>query len=611
MAQVKQNKTKVLATGMGAIPVDNKGVTFRVWAPNAEKVSVVGDFNDWNVKKHPLKKEDNGYWATYITKLTTGADYKYALHTPYGTVLRNDPYARKMTNSDGNSVVCEMNFKWKYPDFKMDDFNKLVIYELHIGTFNREEKNQDKPGTFKSAANKLSYLKALGINAIEIMPVAEFAGAISWGYNPAAPFAIETDYGTPEDFAAFVDAAHGLGIAVIIDVVYNHFGPSDIDLWQFDEWQENDKGGIYFYNDHRSETPWGDTRPDYGRPEVRRYIRDNAIMWLEDYNCDGLRWDATSYIRYVDGGTGYHSEEITEAKQMIQEINREIHEKFPGKILIAEDLKADHKVTTKGYDGLEFDTQWDSEFVHPVKEVLVHTEDTSRNMQQVVNAVLFKYNDDVFQRVIYTESHDEVANGKARIPEEIQPGNADGEFAKKRSILGTVLVMTSPGIPMLFQGQEFLENEYFKDTDGLDWTRFSEFKGITKLYRDLIKLRVSTTADHVKGLQGQHIHFLHFNQQNKVVAFSRIWDGLEETPVIVILNFSNITFDRYEIGIPVIGNWKILFNSSWEGYDKEDFNTVHTEVKVSENVPYDNQEHTLLFSIGGYSALILSKQKDE
>lgn len=542
MAHVKQNKTKVLATGMGAIPVDNKGVTFRVWAPNAEKVSVVGDFNGWNVKKHPLKKENNGYWATYIPKLTTGADYKYALHTPYGTVLRNDPYARKMTNSDGNSVVCEMNFKWKYPDFKMDDLNKLVIYELHIGTFNREEKNKDKPGTFKSAAKKLSYLKALGINAIEIMPVAEFAGAISWGYNPAAPFALETDY---------------------------------------------------------------------GRPEVRRYIRDNAIRWLEDYNCDGLRWDATSYIRYVDGGTGYHSEEITEAKEMIQEINREIHQKFPGKILIAEDLKADHKVTTKGYDGLEFDTQWDSEFVHPVKEVLVHTEDASRNMQQVVNAVLFKYNDDVFQRVIYTESHDEVANGKARIPEEIQPGNADGEFAKKRSILGTVLVMTSPGIPMLFQGQEFLENEYFKDTDGLDWTRFSEFKGITKLYRDLIKLRASTTADHVKGLQGQHIHFLHFNQQNKVVTFSRIWAGLEETPVIVILNFSNITFDRYEIGIPVIGNWKILFNSSWEGYDKEDFNTVHTEVKVSENVPYDNQEHTLLFSIGGYSALILSKQKDE
>lgn len=610
MAQVnQQHKTtkRELAPGMGAIPVKNKGVVFRVWAPHAEKVSVVGEFNDWNVEKNPLKKEGHGYWAILIPKLKIGTQYKYALHTTYGIGLRNDPYARKMTNSNGNSVLCVTNFKWKHPDFKIDAFNKLVIYEVHIGTFNRTEKNQEKPGTFKSAEKKLPYLKALGINAIELMPIAEFGGGISWGYNPAALFAIETDYGTPEDFAAFVDAAHGYGIGVILDVVYNHFGPSDTDLWQFDEWQENDKGGIYFYNDWRSETPWGATRPDYGRPEVRQYIRDNALMWLEDYKCDGLRWDATSYIRYVNGGTGYHPEEIIEAKQMIQEINREIHEKFPGKLLIAEDLKADFKVTTTGYDGLGFDAQWDSKFVHPIKEVLVTTDDASRNMQQVVNAVLFKYNNDVFERVIYTESHDEVANGKARIPEEIQPGEADSEFAKKRSILGAVLVLTAPGIPMIFQGQEFLEDAYFKDTDGLDWERFSEFIGITKLYRDLIKLRVSTTADHLKGLQGQTTHFLHFNQNNKIVAYSRVWDGLENHPVIVVLNFSNTTFNAYEIGLPVIGNWETVFNSSWEGYDKEDFNTIQDAVKVSENTPFENQQHKLTFSIAGYSAIILSK----
>ncbi|MGB3144276.1 MAG: alpha-amylase family glycosyl hydrolase [Maribacter sp.] len=608
MATTKQKSVRTtLALGMGAIVQKNKGVTFRVWAPNAEKVSVVGEFNKWNEEKNPLKKEENGYWATQVKDLKPGGEYKYALHTPFGTVMRNDPYAKKMTNSNGNSVVVDTNFKWKNKDFQIDSFNKLVIYELHIGTFNREDKDQEKPGTFKSAEKKLSYLKALGINAIEIMPVAEFAGGISWGYNPASPFSIESDYGTPEEFASLVDTAHGLGIAVIMDVVYNHFGPSDTDLWQFDEWQENDKGGIYFYNDYRSSTPWGDTRPDYGRPEVRRYIRDNAMMWLEEYKCDGLRWDATSYIRYVDGGIGYHTEEIQEAKQMIQDINREIHEKFPGKFLVAEDLKADFKVTTEGYDGLEFDSQWDSEFVHPIKEVLVNTNDADRNMQQVVNAVLFKYNNDVFERIIYTESHDEVANGKARIPEEIQPGEADSEFAKKRSILGAVLVMTSPGIPMIFQGQEFLEDKYFKDTDGLNWDRFSEFKGITKLYRDLIKLRKSDAEDMLKGLQGQKTHFLHYSQENKILAYSRVWDGLEEFPVIVILNFSNTSFEKYEIGIPIAGNFKTLFNSSWEGYDKEDFDTVEDELKISENSPYDNQSHKLTISMAGYGSLILGK----
>ncbi len=137
----------------------------------------------------------------------------------------------------------------------------------------------------------------LGINAVEVMPVTEFPGDFSWGYNPAHPFAVESIYGGPDAFKRFVKAAHEHGIAVIVDVVYNHFGPSDLDLWQFDGWSENEKGGIYFYNDRRSQTPWGETRPDYGRGEVRQYLRDNALMWLEEYHADGLRWDMIPYIR--------------------------------------------------------------------------------------------------------------------------------------------------------------------------------------------------------------------------------------------------------------------------------------------------------------------------
>ena len=165
-------------------------------------------------------------------------------------------------------------------------------------------KKKGHPGTFDSAIEKFPYLKELGINAIEVMPIMEFSGDFSWGYNPSHPFAVESIYGGPDAFKRFVKAAHEHGIAVIVDVVYNHFGPADLDLWRFDGWSENDKGGIYFYNDRRSQTPWGETRPDYGRGEVRQYLRDNALMWLEEYHVDGLRWDMIIYIKSIDGNDG-------------------------------------------------------------------------------------------------------------------------------------------------------------------------------------------------------------------------------------------------------------------------------------------------------------------
>ncbi|MGY5353075.1 alpha-amylase family glycosyl hydrolase [Wenyingzhuangia sp. IMCC45533] len=595
-----------LDIGMGSIiKSDKSGVTFRVWAPHAAKISVVGDFNDWDESKDVLAHEENGYWACFVAEAKERQEYKFAITHNEETFFRNDPYAKEVTNSNGNSIICSLDFDWKCTDFKMPDWNELVVYELHIGTFYRGE-DKDSVGTFYDAIKRLPYLKALGINCIEILPIAEFAGDISWGYNPSSPFAVETDYGGAKGFAKFVDEAHLLGIAVINDVVYNHFGPSDLDLWRFDGWGENDKGGIYFYNDHRSDTPWGDTRPDYGRPEVRQYIRDNAIMWLEDYKCDGLRWDATSYIRDKDGGIGYTKEEIYEGTLLMQNINTEIHDKYPGRILIAEDLKGDHNVTSKyGDKALHFDTQWDGDFVHPIKRVLTAVDDNGRNLDDICKALFNNYNDDAFQRTVFTESHDEVANGKSRIPEEIQPGEADSEFAKKRSILGGVLTLTAPGIPMIFQGQEFLEDEYFVDTEELDWSRFSEFKGITKLYRDLIKLRSTPEELGSYGLTGHLIDVVHFNNETKVLAYTRTHQDHLDKPVLVILNFSSVTYHDYKVGSFKPDDLKTVFNSTWEGYDNEDFETVATGLTIYQNEAYDGCEHTLSFSIDGYGALIV------
>lgn len=593
------DNTIKVSPGMGAVIV-NGITTFRVWAPNADKVFVIGDFNDWNEDMFQLEPEDNGYWSGVTKNAAEGDEYKYLIHNGEQILKRNDPYALEMTNSNGNSVIRTLNFDWQDDNFQISSWNELVIYELHVGTFNR--KNPDTVGTFEDVIEKLPYLNGLGINCIELLPVAEFAGAISWGYNPAQPFAIEQDYGGPEGFVNLVKACHKHGIAVIMDVVYNHLGPSDVDLWQFDGWSENDKGGIYFYNDHRSETPWGDTRPDYGRQEVRQYLRDNALMWIEKYHCDGLRLDATSYIRFEGGGLGY-DRAIEEGNQMMRDINRELQVKYPHIITIAEDLKG-HGFVTDSLEsgGIGYGSQWDMNFVHPVREVLLDTHDDTRDLQKIVDALEYSYSGDVFKRIVYTESHDEVANGKARVPEEIQPGSADSAYAKKRAILGIVLTLAAPGIPMLFQGQEFIEDEYFQDTEALDWDKYEQHKGIKSLVADIINLRTGKDEGG-DGLRSQNIDIVHFNQETKILAYIR--SGAEKNPVLVVLNFSNNDYGDYGIGQDEGVQWKLRINSTWRGYDN-DFSDMEVNDPKIEESSTDDRHLTGKIDIPGYAALIFT-----
>ena len=267
-------------TGMGAVPYEG-GKAFRLWAPHADSVYVTGSFNKWSTHDNPLAKESEGYWSADIADAKVGDEYRYIVVNGSDEISRIDPYAGEVTHSQGNAIIQNPDFDWGKVDFSIAPQNELVIYELHIGTFN--DRPGGPPGNLDKAIEKLPYLRDLGVNAIEVMPAVEFRGDFSWGYNPALIFAIESKYGGPTAFKKFVRSAHEIGLAVIFDVVYNHFGPGDLSLWQFDGWSENNKGGIYFYNDHRSQTPWGDTRPDFGRREVRRYIRDNALMWLEEF----------------------------------------------------------------------------------------------------------------------------------------------------------------------------------------------------------------------------------------------------------------------------------------------------------------------------------------
>lgn len=586
--------------GMGAIPHEN-GVAFRVWAPHADRVSVIGDFNDWSGDRHPMANEGNGYWYGNVDAAAIGQGYKFQITNGDQTFDRIDPYAREVTNSVGKGIVHDTAYDWEGDDFQMPNHNEIVIYEMHIGTFHRS--NDDQPGSFADTLKRLPHLKQLGVNVLQIMPVAEFAGDLSWGYNPAHIFAVESAYGGPVALKDFVKQAHAHGFAVVMDVVYNHFGPSDLDLWRFDGWSENDKGGIYFYNDHRSSTPWGETRPDYGRGEVRQFIYDNAKMWLEDFHVDGLRYDMTAYIRTI---SGIGDDDISDGWGLMQWINRDLAQQFPNCLLIAEDLQKNNWLT-KPHDhgGAGFSTQWDAAFVHPIREAVQQIDDAHRDMWAVREALCHRYNDDAMQRVIYSESHDEVANGKSRVPSEIDPENPESAHAQKRAVLAAALALTAPGIPMLFQGQELLEDDWFDDTDPIDWDRADQFKGIKQLFRDLIRLRLNREGK-TRGLIGQHIHVHHVNDGDKVIAFVRSGDEDPEGDVVVLANFANRSWDGYEIGFPAAGHWKLRFNSDWKGYS-EAFADKDADDVVADEVHRDGLPATAKLSFGPYAVLVFSK----
>jgi len=592
---------------MGAIPHAG-GTSFRVWAPHAEAVFVTGTFDDWAGDRVALGRDgdgSSGTWSADVAGVEPGAEYRFTIRTAGGDLSRVDPYARHVTSSVGNAIVYDPTaFDWGDDAFRMPTWNDLVIYEMHIGTF---AASADRRGTFDAARRRLDYLERLGVSAVQVMPPFEFAGDISWGYNPAHLFAIESGYGGPDAFKRFVRDAHAHGIAVIVDVVYNHLGPSDLDLWRFDGWAEGEGGGIYVYNDRRAITPWGATRPDYGRGEVRTFLRDSAMTWLEEFRCDGLRFDATVHIRTIDGDLGNPASALPDGWSFMAWINDEIRAGQPWKITIAEDLQNDPllvKPTAEG--GAGFAAQWDAGFLYRIRPALEASDDADRDIRAVVAAIRGEKRGAALTRVIYTESHDEVANGKTRLPEAIAPGDAASWWAKKRATLGSALVLTSPGIPMLFQGQELLEGGWFDDAVALDWEKASTNKGILRLHRDLIALRRARDGA-TRGLRGSNVTILRADADAKVLAMHRWMDGGPHDDTVVVANFADRTIEGLRIGFPAPGHWKVRLNSDSAVYAPE-FGGHEANDLDADGEALDGCAQSGLVSVGPYSVVILSRE---
>ena len=566
--------------GMGALPYD-EGVTFRVWAKFALSVAVVGDFNKWDTKANALARDgDSGYWSVDVPGAKAGQAYQFFIPGAGNGGFRMDPYARSIQRSafGMNGLIAASDTAFEASGYRTPRWNEAVIYEVHIPTFSTGKNGS--PGTLLTAAEKLKDLAELGINAIEIMPLGQFETLTSTGYNPGYIFAVEDTYGGPDAFRAFVNQAHAVGIAVILDVVYNHLGGTD--LWQFDGWRitggvcpygdgSATDGGIYFYQDYRAHTDFAHTRFDFGRAEVQQYLVDNAMRWLENRFVDGLRFDSVVNIRGVQVGADYKGD-LPDGKALLQRINWTVGSRQGWKLTIAEDLQNDAVITAPvEADGFGFGAQWDNDFCFNLRDAVLPGDDAARPVGNVGEAIAGIAGAGAFQSVIYSENHDrdDEGQGGGRVPELIHPGASDSWESKKRSTLAAAVVLTSPGIPMLFQGQEFLEWASFPngeaDPQPVDWRLKDKFAGIRTLYRDLIHLR-RNWFDTTRGLRGADVYVLPVFGDN-VLAYHRWEAGGPGDDVVVVCNFSHVSYPGYAVGFPRGGMWRVRFNSDAGAYD--------------------------------------------
>ncbi len=582
--------------GWGSTPY-NGGVTFRVWAPNATTVTSAGSFNNWSTTANPLFSEGGGVWSVDVPGAVTNQDYKYYIN---GSLSKKDPRSRKQVNSASYSIIYNTtNFNWSADTFSSTNvpLSDAVVYELHIGSFNRPG---GPVGTFLTATNRLPYLKQLGVSVVEVMPINEFPGDFSWGYNPSDLFAVESAHGGPDAFKTFVKACHQFGIAVLVDVIHNHYGPSDLDLWQFDgsyvSQGGTNYGGIYFYQQAGPCcTTWG-PRPNYGTQQVRNFIQDSFTMWLGEYHLDGFRWDSPGSMIYYNGGS------LADGTSLIQQISSMIHTAYVGKINIGED-----QGWLSGTSG--FDSTWANYvFQGNIVPQLTTSNDAARNIPAINTAVNLNNNGagaGGWGNVLYMESHDSAGDlnaqyGANRLPVRIDGSNPTGYYARKRSTLGAAITLTTPGIPMILQGQEMLTTDLFSASTPITWSRTNTYGGIVSLYTDLIRLRRNLDG-RTSGLKGANVSTMWQDNTNKLIAYRR-WDtGASGDDVIVICNFSNTAWPSNSVpNFPKTGVWYTQLNSDWTKYSSDygNYGSISTTVSVS----------TATISIAPYSVLILSQQ---
>ena len=547
-----------------------EGANFSVWAPNADRASVVGDFNLWDGNKNPMQHlGDSGIWSLFIPGVAIGDTYKFEIRTRGNdSFLKSDPLAfQSELRPKSASVVCKLDgYTWQDGSWleKRDSGDWLrkpvSIYEVHLGSWRRKG---DQFLTYRELAESLiPYIKEMGFTHVEILPVAEHPLDASWGYQVIGYFSLTSRYGAPQDFMFFVDQCHQNGIGVILDWVPAHFPRDHHALGLFDGTH------LYEHMDPRKgeHKEWGTCVFNYGRNEVKAFLVSNALFWFERYHVDGLRNDAVSSMLYLDYGrkegewiaNRYGGRENLEAMALLREVNTMVYEKYPGAMMIAEESSAWPAVSRPVYTGgLGFGFKWNMGWMHDTLEYMsldpVHRKYHHRNL---TFGLLYAFS----ENFILPLSHDEVVHGKGSLLSKMS-GDRWQKFANLRAYLG--FMFGHPGKKLLFMGGESGQwNEWYHEV-ALDWNLLNEplHSALTQWIKDLNATYTSEQALHSQDHQPEGFEWIDpDDSDNSVTSFIR-WDVERRNFVVVLCNFTPVIRYNYMVGIPEPGLYQEILNS--------------------------------------------------
>ncbi len=605
---IGEGRHERLWTVLGARPMNHQGVegvAFSVWAPAARAVRVVGDWNSWDGRLHPMRSLGaSGVWELFIPEAQVGHRYRYEIAGADGvTRLKSDPMARRSEMPPANaSVVTRSEYTWsddQWMDRRRDNDpinDRLSVYEVHAGSWRRVPEDGDRSLNWHELAEQLAdHVTELGFTHVELLPVAEHPFAPSWGYQVSGYYAPTSRFGSPDDFRAFVDHLHQRGIGVIVDWVPAHFPKDDWSLGRFDG------TALYEHSDPRKgEHPdWGTYIFNFGRNEVRNFLVANALYWLEEFHIDGLRVDAVASMLYLDYSRNdgewvpneHGGRENLEAISFLQETNTVVHGKFPGVRMIAEESTAWGGVSRPVHlGGLGFGQKWNMGWMHDTLEYF-KTDSVYRSHHhgQLTFGFVYAWT----ENFVLPLSHDEVVHGKGSLLDKM-PGDTWQKFANLRALYGWM--WAHPGKQLLFMGSEFAQGREWSEARSLDWhlLEIPEHEGMQRLVAALN----ASHADHPAMWQrdtepGGFAWLDSTDASQSVLAFQRVGhDGVD--PVVCVANFTPVPRHGYRIGLPRAGRWHEVLDT-----DAEEFggSGVRNGTVVSEDVPWQGQEHSAVVTL--------------
>jgi 1,4-alpha-glucan branching enzyme len=591
---------------------DASGVRFTVWAPNAQAVRVVGDFNGWQGCQHSMKRiEQSGIWELFVPGLEAGETYKYEIHTAAGErMMKADPYAfYAQLRPDTASRVYDLKSyqwqdeKWQQAKKKPAYEQPVLIYEVHLGSWRRGEGNTLL--TYRQLAGLLpQYVAAMGYTHIEIMPVAEHPFDGSWGYQATGYYAVTSRYGTPDDFMYLVDQCHEYGIGVIVDWVPGHFCKDDHGLRHFDGTP------LYEYPDvQRSENKgWGTANFDLGRTEVLSFLISNALFWLDVYHIDGIRVDAVSNILYLNYGredgdwtpNQYGGNGNLEGAAFLRKLNEVVFAHHPDVLMMAEESTSWPMVSWPTYSGgLGFNFKWNMGWMN---DMLRYMAIDSIHRKWNHHLLTFSFMYAFSENFILPLSHDEVVHGKKSLLNKM-PGDYWQKFANLRAFYG--YWMAHPGKKLLFMGSEFGQFIEWQEHESLDWHlvelpmhgKMLEYsKALNHFYKQEEALWKVDGSWH--GFEW--IDCSDYTQS--VICFIRKTTVPEET-LLVVCNFTPEVHRSYRIGVPVIGFYQEVFNSDWEEFGGS--GQKNSEIVTAEAVNWHNHSQSVVITLPPLATIYL------